>query len=191
MKIAYARRQPLNERYLAQFLTSLDSLHSLLVVLGARIAFVLSPAATTAHALPAPFESERQYIMKACLYTLTLAWSSLTLPVYLDLKRRIEQIKLGPPATLAERRRGMERYEVLLAQVYRTTLMGARMVAKCVHQAPSLAFLTHLQQERLEIWVPILIESKTIEDGGEGITRREKITELGWCVLSLLQRNLQ
>jgi hypothetical protein len=35
---------------------------------------VLSPAATSAHSLPAPFETERQFIMRACLHTLGLAW---------------------------------------------------------------------------------------------------------------------
>lgn len=170
---------------MATFLASLDSLHSLLLVLGGRIEFILSPSATAAHGLPPPFEAERQYIMKACLYTLQLGWSSLSLPVYLDLKRRIEVLKVGSPDTAAERRRGQERFELLLNQVYPTTLRGARIVARCVNEAPSLAFLTHLQQERLEIWVPILMEARVVENGGEGITRKEKITELGWCVFAL------
>jgi hypothetical protein len=94
-------------------------------------------------------------------------------------------LKVGSPDTAAERRRGQERFELLLNQVYPTTLRGARIVARCVNEAPSLAFLTHLQQERLEIWVPILMEARVVENGGEGITRKEKITELGWCVFAL------
>lgn len=170
----------MNERYLATFIASLDALHTLLIVLTGRIEYVLSPAAIAAHNLPAPFEAERQYIMKACLYTLQLGWSSLSLPVYLDLQRRIEGLKVGTLDTAVERRREQERFETLLEQVYQMTLRGARIVARCVHDAPSLAFLTHLQQERVEIWVPILMEARVVENGGEGITRREKITELGW-----------
>lgn len=83
---------------------------------------------------------------------------------------------------MAERRRTRERYEVLLKQMYQTTLKGARMVAQCVRGAPSLAFLTHLQEERLGSWIEILMEAKTREEGGEGITREEKLTELSWCV---------
>lgn len=179
---AYARRQPLDEPFITKFLTQLDHLFNLLSILDGRISFVLSPAATTAHALPAPFETERQYIMRMCVYTLQLAWCSLSLPVYVDVKRQIEELKTGNANSTAERRRTRERLHVLLQQVHRTTLKAARMVASCVHGAPSLAFLTHLQQERLEAWVEVLMAAVPSEEGGEGITLAEKATELQWCV---------
>ncbi|KAK4700205.1 hypothetical protein P7C70_g6042, partial [Phenoliferia sp. Uapishka_3] len=182
MRPSHARKQPLDERFVSKLLTQLDSLFQLLSILDGRISFVLSAAATSAHALPGEFETQRQYIMRACIYTLQLAWSSLSLPVYTDLRRRIALLKTGPPSTSADRRRTRERLELLLQQVYRTTIKGARMVASCVHGAPSLAFLTHLHQERLESWIEILLESRAVEDGGEGITRAEKQSDLQWML---------
>lgn len=167
---------------MTKFMTQLDHLSNLLTVLAGRIAFVLSPAATSAHSLPAPFETERRYIMAACLYTLQLAWSSLCLPLYLDLKRRVGELSQGTAATAAERRRTQERVELLLKQMHQTTLRAARMVAQSVKNAPSLAFLTHLTQERLGTWAEVLMEAKTVEEGGEGITREEKEEDLKWCV---------
>ncbi|GAA5834363.1 hypothetical protein JCM11251_007969 [Rhodosporidiobolus azoricus] len=183
----FARRQPLNEHYLTKYLTQLDHLLHLFAVLEARIAFVLSPAATSAHSLPAPFETERQFIMRACLYTLSLAWSSLSLPVYTELSRRVSDLRAPPPGALpshavAERQRLLQRLELLQRQVHGTVLKGARMVAQCVHEAPSLAFLTHLQSENLEKWVRVLLEAKVVEDGGEGITREEREGDLKWML---------
>ena len=99
--------------------------------------------------------------MRACLTTLQLAWASLTLPVFVELKRRIEVINQQSAQQNGntengkgreERRRLKERLEMLLGQVHRTTLKGALIVAKCVHDPISLAFNTHLQQERLHVW---------------------------------------
>ncbi|GAA5891855.1 hypothetical protein JCM6882_007384 [Rhodosporidiobolus microsporus] len=183
----FARRQTLNEHYLTKYLTQLDHLLHLFAVLEARIAFVLSPAATSAHSLPAPFETERQFIMRACLYTLSLAWSSLSLPVYTELSRRTSELRTPAPVALlshavAERQRLLQRLELLQRQVHGTVLKGARMVAQCVHEAPSLAFLTHLQSENLEKWVRVLVEAKVVEEGGEGITREEREGDLRWML---------
>lgn len=82
---------------------------------------------------------------------------------------------------MSERRRTRERLETLLSQVFRQTIKGARMVASCVHGAPSLAFLTHLHQERLESWIEILLDARPVEEGGEGITAAEKQNDLQWC----------
>jgi hypothetical protein len=191
-RTAYARRQPFNERYLTTYLTSLDHLLHLFAILEARIAFVLSPAATSAHSLPAPFEMERVFIMKSCLYTLSLAWSALSLPVYSELTRRLTELRQPPPAALpahalAERHRLTERLSLLLRQVHASVLKGGRMVAQCVHEAPSLAFLCYLQSENLESWAGLLVEAGTVEMGviganGEGYTKEEKERDLRWCV---------
>ncbi|KAI5480883.1 Zn(2)-C6 fungal-type transcription factor [Pseudohyphozyma bogoriensis] len=181
----YARRQPLDERFVTKFLTQLDHLLHLLTILQGRIQFVLSAAATSAHALPAPFETQRQYIMKACLHALSLGWAALSLPMYTDLKRRIEELKTGTQASMGERRRTRERLELLLQQAHRTALKGARMGASCVHGAPSLAYLSHLHLEKLGSWIEILMEAVPEEDGGEGITKAEKIRELKWMEAGL------
>ncbi|GAA5875078.1 hypothetical protein JCM8547_005406 [Rhodosporidiobolus lusitaniae] len=183
----FARRRPFNERALTKYLTELDHLLHLFAVLEARIAFVLSPAATAAHSLPAPFEQERRFIMSACLYTLSLAWSSLSLPVYTELTRRIDELLLPPPDALPahavnERKRLLERLQLLKQQLHSTVLKGARMVAQTVHEAPSLAFLTHLQSERLGDWCRILVEAVPVEEGGEGITAEERESDLRWML---------
>ncbi|KPV73137.1 uncharacterized protein RHOBADRAFT_55358 [Rhodotorula graminis WP1] len=190
-----ARRQPFNEPFVAKYLTQLDHLLHLFAILEARIAYVLSPAASAAHALPAPFETERTFIMRACLHTLGLAWAALSLPVHTELRRRLAALRdedgfppaaasAGAAATQAsERRRAIERLEVLQRQVGATALKAARMVAQCVHEAPSLAFLTQLRSEYLERWVEVLREARTEEDGGgEGISREQKERDLSWLL---------
>lgn len=177
----YARKHALDESYVSKVLTQLDHLHRLLEILKERIAFVLSPAATSAHQLPKDFEKERQYIMRACLYTLQLAWSSLCLPLYLDVKRRVNELSADGPANATdERRRTRERCGLLLRQVHETTLKAARMVAASVHGAPSLAFLTHLTQERLGSWVQILMEAPTLEQDGRGLNKEDRESDLAW-----------
>jgi len=52
------------------------------------------------------------------------------------------------------------------------------MVAQTVREAPSLAFLTHLQSENLDKWCELLIETRVEEDGGQGITREERRDDL-------------
>lgn len=127
--------------------------------------------------------------MRACLHTLGLAWSSLSLPVYLELKRRLADLRAPPPANseppphlVADRLRTLERLELLSRQASRMALKAARLVAQCVHEAPSLAFLTQLQSENLDKWVEVLRSARTVEEGGEGITRAEKERGLSWCV---------
>ncbi|GAA5966252.1 hypothetical protein JCM3765_002573 [Sporobolomyces pararoseus] len=179
----FARKQPLDELFVTKYMTHLDHLLHLFAVLESRIAMVLSPAATSAHALPAPFEAERQFIMRACLYTLSLAWCGLSLPLYIDLKRRVralEQPSNDQPAlySLPSHQRTLSRLRLLLDQVRSTTLKAARMVAQTVREAPSLAFLTHLQSENLDKWCELLIETRVVEDGGQGITREERRNDL-------------
>ncbi|KAK4051509.1 hypothetical protein OIO90_004723 [Microbotryomycetes sp. JL221] len=239
----YARRQPLDEHYVSKFLTQLDHLSQLLEILTTRIDFVLSPLATSAHQLPKDFEKERQYIMRACLYTLRLAWSSLCLPLYLDVKRRVtllsqevEELKaqnklleeqqrqqarlqqdqirqqeqqqgqmttnsitsklpipssigtlpsLSSTTKLEDKRRTLERCRLLLDQIHATTLKAARIVAESVRNAPSLAFLTHLTQERLSSWVDILKDAPVKDGIGDlttGLTREEKERNLIWML---------
>ncbi|BGP35609.1 hypothetical protein JCM10296v2_007450 [Rhodotorula toruloides] len=186
-----ARRQPFSEQYLAKYLTQLDHLLHLFALLESRIAFVLSPAATSAHSLPAPFETERQFIMRACLHTLGLAWSSLSLPVHLELNRRIAELRDPPPDRQSashlqpSRKRTLERLELLRKQVEQVALKAARMVAQCVHEAPSLAFLVQLSGENLNKWVKVLVDAKTVEEGGAGVTKEERETDLRWILQGL------
>ena len=74
--------------------------------------------------------------------------------------------------------RTLSRLRLLLDQVRSTTLKAARMVAQTVREAPSLAFLTHLQSENLDKWAELLIETRVVEDGGQGITREERRSDL-------------
>lgn len=113
-------------------------------------------------------------------YTIQLGWAALSLPLYVDLNRRLAELTSGPTATSDELRRARERLEVLKQQVHRSALRGARLAASAVSNAPSLAFLQFLRQERLDTWIEILYEARTAEEGGEGITQAEKLTELQW-----------
>ncbi|KAM0786214.1 hypothetical protein ACM66B_007017 [Microbotryomycetes sp. NB124-2] len=220
----YARRQPLDETYVSRFMNQIDHLHQLLNILTRRIDFVLSPMATSAHQLPKEFERERRFIMKACLETLVLAWSSLCLPLYLDLARRVTELEqqyqqllhahqgqqgvqasgptpadastlqqrssstaaagtgVGSIKVVDDKRRTLERCQLLLSQMHDTTLKAARMVAASVRSAPSLAFLTHLTQEKLTSWVQILQSAPVLDKDGKGLKREEKENDLVWML---------
>jgi len=121
--------------------------------------------------------------VRACLYTLSLAWCGLSLPLYTDLKRRVHNLEHpsddNPAAyTLPSHQRSLSRLRLLLEQVRSITLKAARMVAQTVREAPSLAFLTHLQSENLDKWCDLLIETRVEEDGGQGLTREERRDDL-------------
>lgn len=128
--------------------------------------------------------------MRACLHTLGLAWAALCLPLRTELARRVALLcddtgaGAGAGAHAADRRRATERLELLRRQVEATALKAARMVAQCVREAPSLAFLTQLRSENLERWVEVLRDARAEEDGGEGISREDRERDLRWCASS-------
>lgn len=95
----------------------------------------LSLAAVSAFNLPIEQESERAFVLRACRYTLPIAWASTALPVYRDLESRVQMARM---ATDEGARRTAERLRVLLAQVRRVTRRAASVIAQQLGEAPTL-----------------------------------------------------
>ncbi|SGY86058.1 BQ5605_C009g05797 [Microbotryum silenes-dioicae] len=171
--VAWVRNRPLDEAFVSKYLAQLDSLERLLLLLSERIAFSLSPAATSAHALPAPFETERRYIMTSCIHTLRLAWASLILPLCTNLKRRLSMMEVGTISP--EQRRTRDRLLLLRRHAQQGLVKGARMIAACLDSPPSLGYLTHVQQERIDNWADVLLDSTRDDDV---ISQEEQFSDL-------------
>ncbi|SCV74537.1 BQ2448_7566 [Microbotryum intermedium] len=169
----WVRNRPLDEAFVSKYLAQLDSLERLLQSLSERIAFTLSPVATSAHALPAPFETERRLIMTSCIHTLRLAWAGLILPLCTDLKRRLSKMEVTTMSP--EQRRTRDRLLLLRRHAQQALVRGARMVAACLDSPPSLGYVTHLQQERIDSWADVLLDS-TLD--GDELSRKERLSDL-------------
>lgn len=134
---AYARSQPLDESRLESWISTLNQLRALLSIIHARLAEQLSPQAVAAFNTPER-EVERQLVLRASRYTMTVGWSSLILPVYREMQRRRRaEAQLGYPVA----RDGRDgRFEDLFSQVENLVVQAARMVTdRLRHDVPSLA----------------------------------------------------
>lgn len=131
----YARRFALNEFTLLTWLATHEKLQALLSLLLLRMNDQLSPAAVTAFNLTTAQEAERAFVLRACRYTLPIAWASTALPVYRDLESRVQVARMS---TEEGGRRTAERLGALLAQVRRVTRRAASVVAQQLGDAPTL-----------------------------------------------------
>lgn len=160
----YARSQPLDESRLESWISTLNQLRALLSIIHARLAEQLSPQAVAAFNTPER-EVERQLVLRASRYTMTVGWSSLILPVYREMQRRRRaEAQLGYPVA----RDGRDgRFEDLFSQVENLVVQAARMVTdRLRHDVPSLAYITHLQYFDIDSWAYLVAEESLLGAGG-------------------------
>lgn len=109
-----------------------------------RIGDQLSQTAVAAFAhLPAA-ENERAFVLRACRFTLPIAWASIILPVYQEMQRRVQIARMGVDDSS---RRNAERLRVLFSQVKRAAIKGVDTVSRCLLDIPTLGCTSLLCQD--------------------------------------------
>ncbi|SCZ99619.1 BZ3500_MvSof-1268-A1-R1_Chr3-1g06158 [Microbotryum saponariae] len=169
---SWVRNQPLDEVFVANYLSQLDLLDHLQHSILGLIPLSLTPEATRARAYSHDAETKSRYIMTLCSHTLRFAWTGLVLPLSIELRRRLSLMDVT--AMTAEKRRTRDRLQVLKGHAQRALMKAARGVAACVDTPASLAYLTHIQHERIDIWADVLLDLAH-EDG---ISREDRISDL-------------
>ncbi|SGY86034.1 BQ5605_C009g05796 [Microbotryum silenes-dioicae] len=169
---SWVRNRPLDEMFVANYLSQLDLLDHLQHSILGLIPLSLTPEATRARAYSHDAETKSRYIMTLCSHTLRFAWAGLVLPLSIELRRRLSLMDVT--AMTAEKRRTRDRLQVLKGHAQRALMKAARGVAACVDTPASLAYLTHIQHERIDIWADVLLDLAH-EDG---ISREDRISDL-------------
>lgn len=106
------------------------------MLLQSRIGDQLSQTAVAAYALPPTAENERAFVLRACRFTLPIAYASLVSPVYREMERRMQIARIGSDESS---RRHAERLKLLFSQVKRVAIRGARTIARCLLDIPTMA----------------------------------------------------
>lgn len=106
------------------------------MLLQSRIGDQLSQTAVAAYALTPVGENERAFVLRACRFTLPIAWASLVLPVYREMERRLQISLITTDPSI---KRHEERLNALFVLVKRATIRGARTVARCLLDVPTMA----------------------------------------------------
>ncbi|KDE07192.1 hypothetical protein MVLG_02592 [Microbotryum lychnidis-dioicae p1A1 Lamole] len=159
---SWVRNRPLDEMFVANYLSQLDLLDHLQHSILGLIPLSLTPEATRARAYSHDAETKSRYIMTLCSHTLRFAWAGLVLPLSIELRRRLSLMDVT--AMTAEKRRTRDRLQVLKGHAQRALMKAAR----------GLAYLTHIQHERIDIWADVLLDLAH-EDG---ISREDRISDL-------------
>ncbi|SCV74531.1 BQ2448_7560 [Microbotryum intermedium] len=176
---SWVRNRPLDEAFVARYLSQLDSLDRLLDSVLDLVASSLTPEATRARAYTPDSEMKNRYSMTLCSLALRFAWAGLVLPLSIELRRRLSLMDVT--AMTPEKRRIRDRLQVLKGHTQHALVKAARMVAACVDSPASLAHLTHIQQERIDIWADVLLDLAH-EDG---ISREDRISDLQTILFGL------
>ncbi|BGP16814.1 hypothetical protein JCM10213v2_004819 [Rhodosporidiobolus nylandii] len=111
-------------------------------------------------------------LAQTALYSTHILYPSLVLPIYLALVAR-------SPGEVPPR---------LVDDFADRGLHAIRLVAMFFAEPPSLPFLTGSPVGPLREWVAVLLDARTVEEGGKGITREEKIRDLRGLASGLKQR---
>ncbi|EIW81115.1 hypothetical protein CONPUDRAFT_82172 [Coniophora puteana RWD-64-598 SS2] len=195
--------QPFSLSCLEEHLSSLSSLHTLMKRAQVQYSGLFSPEGLTAryqalcHSAPDMANDERNlrfwtmnrnilYTSRVFLVSMKSALGALTIPIYLDLLARIRdeeaqrQFGSGTHQTTSQRRGvdDVQQITQLLINLKRVLLPYAREVLHDIQSGANLGWITHLGNEPLKLWCSIILDSTPIEDGGDGITRAQRVASL-------------
>ncbi|KAJ3868218.1 hypothetical protein EV359DRAFT_77875 [Lentinula novae-zelandiae] len=154
----YARRQPLDEVFLASHFASLDLMHSILLAERDRVLWVVDN----------PTES---HFIRSCAYALHISWGCLVLNLYdllldrinnnlCDFDLRFTVHSAVPSATEYDAR---EWPRLHFSRVRQMALRVAVGISEALKDVPCISRVTHLHFEELEKWAKLLLgESGTV-----------------------------
>ncbi|EIW81116.1 hypothetical protein CONPUDRAFT_72930 [Coniophora puteana RWD-64-598 SS2] len=193
---------PFSTSRLDQHLSNLTPLHALLSVAQARysIMFDHEALALRYQALhqntPDMSNDERNvrfwsinrnilFAGRLFLTAMKSALGSLNIPIYLDLQARIEHLGVESqedsgtyPAARKQVGDDIHQLKALLGRLRMALLPYARGVVHDIQWGSNLGWITHLGNEPMRAWASIILDSTPIEDGGEGVTRAQRVASL-------------
>ncbi|KAM0755856.1 hypothetical protein T439DRAFT_320555 [Meredithblackwellia eburnea MCA 4105] len=143
---AAARRLPTNSMEFAIALQNLQEMGLMLDVITTHA--TLSLLALDYHA---PFASR-------IAYTFTVAWASLHIPLYREIRRREEELQIDLAADPnVQKQQELHQVEALSRAVRQATLSAVIRASSALNNPPSLAFTTHLEMVKLHEWTQVLL----------------------------------
>ncbi|KAJ3914587.1 hypothetical protein F5877DRAFT_82648 [Lentinula edodes] len=148
----YARRQPLDEVFLASHCASLDLMHSILLAERDRALWVVDD----------PTES---HFIRSCAYALHISWGCLVLNLYELLLHRVNNSlrdfdfsftvhSAVPSATDYDAREWLRLH---FSRVRQMALRVAVGISEALKDVPCISRVTHLHFEELEKWANLLL----------------------------------
>ncbi|SCV70625.1 BQ2448_3387 [Microbotryum intermedium] len=190
----FARSHWLDEAAVASYLSDLELLGALRSKLDATAASLLGDKPS----MPAHEGDSQVDVLAAIRFMVTVAWSSLVLPLLLNLQARIDSFESsknddGKRATSDTAKRRVV-VENLLADAYRRVgIRAGALLAERVRNVPSLAWLTPgLMPLRLAEWTKLLIRlpaapGEALEGAlaGQSLSVGEKAEKLEWLLNSM------
>ncbi|SGY12507.1 BQ5605_C011g06528 [Microbotryum silenes-dioicae] len=186
----FARSHWLDEAVVASYLSDLELLGALRSKLDTTAENLLDDKSS----MPAHDGDSQVEVLSAIRFMVTVAWSSLVLPLLLNLQARIDSFETsnesGKHATSDTTKRRAVAVD-LLAEVYRRVgIRAGAMLAERVRDVPSLAWLTPgLMPLRLAEWTKLLIRlpaapGEALEGAlaGGSLSVGEKAERLEWLL---------
>ncbi|KAJ7153049.1 hypothetical protein C8R43DRAFT_1187697 [Mycena crocata] len=155
----FARRHPLNETAVNEFLSSLTLLHSI-------HSFVLDPEELEKYPAADPLfylspQMRSNHInLRACAHILTLGRATLVLALHRELSRRASLAATGTPDPWAA-----ERLDLLSLQTREMAGFALEEVARGLQFLSSLPHITHLQRGGLIAWGQFCLEEADVVGG--------------------------
>ncbi|EIW76968.1 hypothetical protein CONPUDRAFT_168675 [Coniophora puteana RWD-64-598 SS2] len=161
----------------AEHMDDLKHLHFLLSVAQVRCAMAYSYEATEfrraeSMAESADGEPSIPSIMGMyMLHSMRTALASVNIPVLEDLQARVKEASAVPGPADPD----MSKLELLLHTFRRAVVHWGHYIIRNTLNATYLAWLTHLADEPFVFWCDLIVDTSPIEDGGDAITRSEKL----------------
>ncbi|KAJ3878644.1 hypothetical protein F5051DRAFT_452179 [Lentinula edodes] len=148
----YARRQPLDEVFLASYFASLDFMHSILLAERDRALWVVDD----------PTES---HFIRSCAYALHISWGCLVLNLYELLLDRVNNslrdfdfsFTVHSAVLSATDYDPREWLRLHFSRVRQMALRVAVGISEALKDVPCISRVTHLHFEELEKWAKLLL----------------------------------
>ncbi|KAJ7493624.1 hypothetical protein FB451DRAFT_1490826 [Mycena latifolia] len=177
----FARRHPLDETAVTQFLSALTLLHSIRCLVFDQGNSATAPADPLFHG--SPQTRSKQVNVRSCALMMVFSYTSLVLALHRELARRAAT----PPAASAPMAMGQwaaERIDLLRRQVCEMARFAVEEVARVLPGLPSLPHLTHIYHPALIASAQFCLEDAVPERAGiiEAIVDALKLVGYSWTL---------
>ncbi|KAJ7257502.1 hypothetical protein B0H12DRAFT_1110976 [Mycena haematopus] len=151
----FARRHPLDERAIAEFMASLNHLHSIRALVFDQEGQVYPGDALFC---PTPPKKSMHLNLRSWAYIMTLSRATLVLALHREFVRRAAISPPPPTSTPLEDQWAMERLALLRRQVRAMADITVEEVARALRFMPSLPHIAHMQRGSVVAWAEFCLD---------------------------------